>query len=309
MPAPLVSILVPTYNYARYLPEALESILAQDFCDFEVIVADDASTDNTPELCRAFAQRDERIRFVQHAKNLGMVENWNWCLTQARGTLVKFMLADDCFKQPQALRRMVDAIEQNPGVSLVASARQLLDERSREKGLWNPLGLRSRRMDGRRMSVRCLEQNLNLIGEPSAVLFRREDAARGFDSSFRQLVDLEMWLHLLRRGDLMYLKEPLCCFRQHAGQQTEVNRECGLHLQEMVRLGGYMPGGRARRMHFRWLYQMRKIDPEGYADSIRQVRSGFSPVVYGFSWLEYKICRPFYNLRKSLLKRSGSARE
>jgi hypothetical protein len=142
----------------------------------------------------------------------------------------------------------------------VASASQLLDEKSKPAGLWNPLGLKDRRFAGGRLAVRCLEQNLNLIGEPTAVLFRREAAGRGFDAYFRQLVDMEMWLHLLQHGDLFYLQEPLCCFRRHAGQQTEMNRQGGLHLREMIRLGRYMPEHKARRMKFRWLHHLKKTD-------------------------------------------------
>jgi glycosyltransferase involved in cell wall biosynthesis len=86
MKSPTVSILIPTYNYARHLPAAIESVLDQDFLDFELLIADDASTDNTEEICREYEAKDSRIRFFCHAENLGMVENWNWCLQQARGT-------------------------------------------------------------------------------------------------------------------------------------------------------------------------------------------------------------------------------
>ena len=110
MSRPSVSVIIPTYNYARYLPEAVDSVLEQDFDDYELIIADDASTDNTAEVCRRYAEQDSRIRSVRHEKNLGMVENWNWCLRQARGKYVKYLLADDKFLEPYALRRMVDAL-------------------------------------------------------------------------------------------------------------------------------------------------------------------------------------------------------
>ncbi len=304
---PTVSVVIPTYNYARYLPEAIESVLEQDFDDFELIIADDASSDHTVSVCEAYAKMDSRIRFVRHEKNLGMVENWNWCLQEARGQYVKYMLADDKFKQPYALRRMVETFDENPGVSLAASARSLIDDSSQSTGVWGQLGLRNRVCGGRVLSIKCLERNLNLIGEPTAVLFRKEDAKRGFDPSFRQLVDLEMWLHLLQAGDLAYLSEPLCCFRQHSGQQTEVNRAAGLHLPELVRLGGYMPECRTRRMWFRWLYKMKKSGQPAYAEQIASLREKISPWTYRFSWLEYKLSRPWQNLRKSLDKRASGS--
>ena len=302
MKNPAVSILIPTYNYAHYLPEAIDSVLEQDFDDFEVIIADDASTDDTGEVCRKYEAKDARIRFFQHEKNLGMVENWNWCLMQARGKHIKYLLADDKFARPCTLRRLVEAIEL-PGISLAVSARKLIDENSQTIGIWNPLGLRDRRYGGRQLAAQCLEQNINLIGEPTAVLFRKTDAVRGFDVTYRQLVDLEMWLHLLQcGGDLVYIHEPLCCFRQYAGQQTEVNRKAGLHLRELIRLGCYMPVGKARRMHFRWMYKMRKSGLPEYADIIALLRKNFSLLTYACSYLEYKIIRMGENGRHFFIK-------
>jgi glycosyltransferase involved in cell wall biosynthesis len=302
MKTPAVSVLIPTYNYARYLPEAIDSVLAQDFGDFEIIIADDASTDNTPEVCRMYEAKDPRIRFFRHKKNLGMVENWNWCLQQARGKYIKYLLADDKFAKPYALKRLVGALEQ-PGVSLSVSARILIDESSQITGIWNPLGRKNRAINGTRVSVRCLNRNTNLIGEPTAVLFRKTDAGRGFDPAFRQLVDLEMWLNLLQCGDLAYLHEPLCCFRQHAGQQTEVNRASGLHLQELIRLGDYMPKYKERLMKFRWLYHLKKDRSPACAELIESLRKDFSLPVYLYSMLEYKLRRPFENLQHGLRKR------
>lgn len=137
MSKPAVSILIPTYNYARYLPEAIESVLAQDFTDFELIVADDCSTDNTEAVCREYERKDSRIRFVRHEKNLGMVENWNWCLQQAGGRYIKYMLADDKFLRPYALGQLVESIEKSPGISLVISARALMDTHSEITGVWD----------------------------------------------------------------------------------------------------------------------------------------------------------------------------
>jgi hypothetical protein len=75
-----------------------------------------------------------------------------------------------------------------------------------------------------------------LIGEPSAVLFRRLDDQREFDPAYRQLVDMEMWFHLLEQGDLVYTRATLCCFRQHSGQQTAVNEKQRAGDGEWVRL-------------------------------------------------------------------------
>ena len=103
--APKISVLVPTYNYARYLPQTIESILRQTHSNFELLISDDASTDGSAEIIRHYADRDSRIRFMIHPTNLGMVANWNWCLQQARGDYVKFVFGDDLLTRVRQFKK------------------------------------------------------------------------------------------------------------------------------------------------------------------------------------------------------------
>jgi glycosyltransferase involved in cell wall biosynthesis len=308
MKMPAVSILIPTYNYARYLPEAIESILNQDFSDFEVIIADDASSDNTVDVCATYAEKDSRIRFFRHEQNLGMVENWNWCLQQATGKYIKYMLADDKFLRPYALSRLVESIDKSSDISLVTSARVLIDDDSQITGVWNLLGLRSRVFSGKKAIRRCLTRGVNLIGEPSAVLFRREHAKRGFDPAYRQLVDLEMWLHLLQQGDFIYISEPLCCFRKHSQQQTEVNRRTDCHLIEPENLfGSYGSGDIANRVLFKRIHVLCKQGNPANDVLIAGMRSQISPSHFIGQQVRYWLTRPFINLGKSASQRLCAA--
>src|ERR1035441_7330528 len=106
MALPRISVLIPTYNYARYLPEAIESVLEQDLRDLEVLISDDGSTDGSAEVIACYAAKDSRIRFQIHPANLGMVQNWNWCLSAARGEYIKFLFGDDKLASRQALRKL-----------------------------------------------------------------------------------------------------------------------------------------------------------------------------------------------------------
>src|SRR5581483_9458517 len=216
---PKISVLIPTFNCARFLPEAVDSILAQKFGDFELIISDDNSSDDSSELLRSYAARDPRVRLHLQSSNLGMVANWNWCLQQARGEYIKFVFGDDALISAQTLGCMAELLDAEPDVVLVASARRVIDEASHPTAIWDELKTAGRH-GGAALIARCLQQDRNLIGEPSAVMFRREAATRGFDLQLRQLVDLEMWLHLLSSGGLAYLPEPLCAFRLHPGQQS-----------------------------------------------------------------------------------------
>jgi GT2 family glycosyltransferase len=222
MNPPKVSVLMPTFNYGRFLGEAIESVLAQDFTDYELIIIDDCSADDSRAVAESYAGRHPRYRFAVNPENLGMVPNWNRCLAAARGVYIKYLFGDDKLAGPKALGELVAMLDSDPSLALAASGRIILDEQSRPRDRWAPLGATGR-YTGKRAILKCLTRNANLIGEPSAVLFRREKGARGFDENFRHLVDLEMWFHLLEQGDLAYTPEPLCCFRVHARQQSQSN--------------------------------------------------------------------------------------
>ncbi len=263
MKTPRVSVLIPNYNYARFLPEALDSVLQQDCPEMEIILADDASTDHSDDVCRAYARRDRRIRYHRHATNQGMVENWNWCLQQARGTYIRLLMADDILRTPTALSRMVAILDQAPHIALITSERLLVDANTKTIGRQAPLAQNSMPIPAatwmRQHLMQHVPQNLNSIGEPSAVLFRKAQATRGFDPAMRQFVDLEMWLHLLQQGDLYYLAEPLCAFRKHPQQQTEHNRSLALHrLEELEIYTRYSPPPFRNRHRYRIMRRMCK---------------------------------------------------
>ena len=79
-PLPHVSFVLPTYNYAQYLPVCVRAILAQDYPNFDIVIVDDASSDDTPEVARQLCQEDSRVRYFRHEMNVGPVNNWNTCL-------------------------------------------------------------------------------------------------------------------------------------------------------------------------------------------------------------------------------------
>src|SRR5580692_5505945 len=231
MKPPKISVLIPTYNYGRFLPEAIESVLEQDFQDFELLIADDCSSDDTAEVVRPFCARDARVHFAVNPANLGMVNNWNHCLTQARGEYIKFLFGDDKLIHRQALSKMLALMQQFPSAVLAASARTILDEKSNTIDVYRDLPDGCH--DGRKIITAYLMKNgKNLVGEPSAVLFRKVDARRGFDPRYRQITDVEMWIHLLEKGDLAYTREALCAFRCHPDQQTERNTASGVGRRE-----------------------------------------------------------------------------
>jgi glycosyltransferase involved in cell wall biosynthesis len=125
-PVPL-TIGVPVYNGEPYLAEALDSLLSQDFTDFRVVVADNASTDATPDICSDYHAKDDRITYVRHATNIGGAGNWTWLAERATSPLFKWASADDVCA-PQMLSACVGALDEHPGAVLAYPRTVMMDE-------------------------------------------------------------------------------------------------------------------------------------------------------------------------------------
>jgi glycosyltransferase involved in cell wall biosynthesis len=221
---PKVSVCIPTYNYAKYLQETIESILSQTFTDFELIIIDDCSTDHTKDIGLYYASRDKRISFSVNSSNIGMVKNWNLCLSEAKGDYIRYVFGDDLLIHKEAIAKMVDVLDSNNNIALVSSSRRVIEENSNEKKIWSHFkGITA--AEGTAIINKCLSEQKNLIGEPSVVMFRKNLAIRGFNEKYKHLVDLELWFHLLEQGDFAYIDEPLTAFRIHTEQQTNKNWE------------------------------------------------------------------------------------
>lgn len=235
MNTPKVSICIPVYNSSAYLTAAVESALAQRYGSFEILIVDDCSTDGCADIAARYAERDSRVRFVSNSSNVGMVQNWNRCLELARGEYIKFLFGDDLLSSPDNLGRLADVLDRHRNVTLACSFRTLIDHGGHamtERG-FTPTG---RPVSGLLAIRDCLTAARNYIGEPSVVMFRKLQAERGFHGGYRQMVDLEMWFHLLLQGDIWCEREPLAAFRLHPEQQTVRNVGELVHLEEGLRL-------------------------------------------------------------------------
>jgi glycosyltransferase involved in cell wall biosynthesis len=305
--APRVSVLVPTYRYAAYLEQAIRSVLSQDFTDFELIVSDDASGDGSAERISDLAREDSRIRAFVQPQNMGMVAHWNWCLSQATGTYVKFLFGDDYLANDQALGQLVQSLEDNPSAVLATGQRIWVDRRGQAVSV--PGGMpKLGRQTGLEACGACMQADRNLIGEPSAVLFRRNASRRGFDPSFRQLVDLEMWYHLLQSGDLVVRPETISAFRVHSAQQSALNSQSRIASVETLRLASrYQLFFRAAFSDPEYsqrlssvIYYARKQQPRPPQAELAEddLLQKVGPGTYR-SWLwRHRLSKPLANLRK-----------
>lgn len=138
-PAPLVSIGIPVFNGERFLEETLHSILAQTYPNFELLISDNASTDHTEEIGRAYAMQDDRIRYVRNAINLGASKNFNQTFALSSGVYFKWAAHDDVCA-PDFLLRCVEALKQDPAIVLCYPQQIDIDEHGKVLGP-NPYGL------------------------------------------------------------------------------------------------------------------------------------------------------------------------
>lgn len=206
---PEVSVVIPTYNSARYLAEAIDSVLAQSFKDFEVIVIDDGSMDETEELMRRYGAQARYIR----QQNSGVAIARNRGIEQSRGRYVSFLDADDTWVSAK-LERQLAALGQNRRYRICYSAFTVVGSDL------TPLGVvRSRRQAG---ALEDLLLRGNVVATPSTVMGERSLFVEtgGFDPALSQCADWDMWVRLAALSDFLYVDEPLVNYRQHDGNMS-----------------------------------------------------------------------------------------
>ena len=217
---PTLSVCIPVYNGDRYLAESLRSVFAQEFQDFEVVVADDCSTDDSAAL--AARCTDPRLRVCRNEVRLGLVGNWNRCLELARGRYLALFHQDDLM-QPQNLRRKVEWLDRHPDLGMVYSDVKVVEaDLAVQREQWyNPTEPNEDTIfDGPEFFAKLITGE-NLVCCPS-VIFRRECFAQlgGFDPRLPYTADWEMWLRIALHFGVGYLSEQLVHYRVHSGNET-----------------------------------------------------------------------------------------
>lgn len=132
---PTISIGLPVYNGARFLSQAIHSILDQTFADFELIISDNASTDATQQICTDFQHGDDRIRYFRQPINVGAPRNWNFVVEQARGRFFKWASAND-YCDREILAKCAEVLERDPGVVLCYGRTCLVGDSGESLGVY-----------------------------------------------------------------------------------------------------------------------------------------------------------------------------
>lgn len=229
-----LSLLVPVFNHERYLPDLLRSVEQQTRQPDEILFSDDGSSDGSPGLVEAWIRRCPGAQLFRQEKNLGITENSNFLLRQARGEYVLTLHSDDGLREAEALAEMAQTLDRNQRAAMVTCPRVRVSETHQFLGLEKKLEAGS--YDRKAILRAVLTTEANPLGEPSAIMFRRSALPHGFDPAYRQLWDLKAWLEILQVGEVVVLPAPWVEIRSHAGQATRANEKAGRGLEEHLRL-------------------------------------------------------------------------
>jgi glycosyltransferase involved in cell wall biosynthesis len=220
MATPLISVVMGTYNHAPFVAEAIDSVLTQDFADFEFLISDDGSKDGTADIVAA--QTDPRIRFEPNAENRGAALVLNELVGRARGRYLAVINSDDAWL-PGKLSEQVAILDKDPGIGAVfgrvrfidrdgqpiekesLNFGQTFDKENRDPGNW----------------LRYFFFHGNCLCHPT-VLIRRElyEKAGLYDNRLRQLPDLDMWIRLVKQAEIFVSPNDMINFRIMPGENT-----------------------------------------------------------------------------------------
>jgi len=283
---PLVSIGVPAYNGGKYLEECLDSILNQTYTNWECVICNNASTDQTPDIAERYVQADSRFRLFHTDKLLPITENWNFCFSNISedSSYFKLLPADD-WLFPGFLTEMAGLMEKDPDIGICSSYR-LVDRVVKSEGLDYYDG---NSFSGKEILIGHLKQELNITSSVNAVLYRL-DSLKDLsyypeifqDESFHQ--DTYLSYELLMRSKLGFIYQVMSYTRRHDDSVTSTvtsKLNTRLYFKEYA------------------LHQFKSIDPS-LEPEYRRIRIG-----YAYFFLK---CRLFSRKKPLMWHRTRLAR-
>lgn len=210
---PIVSVIIPTYNRKTYVQEAIDSVLAQTYTNYEIIVVDDGSTDKTNEMLQI--RYENQIRYVWQ-ENQGESAARNRGIEMAQGKYIAFLDSDDLWL-PYKLEKQTKILNARPEVALVSSEAWLINSLGEKIG--NQLLGRNANSESLNTEQLCLENKI----VASTVLLRRSasDLVNNFNVNIQYGEDWDLWLRLSLNWELMSIPEPLAMYRQHSDSQNQ----------------------------------------------------------------------------------------
>ncbi len=215
MRVPQVSVIMPCYNHARYLPESIESILGQSYGDLELIITDDCSRDNSMEVIENYKRLDKRIVAIHHERNMGEAKSRNDALGLCRGDHIAFCDADDVWEKDK-LKIQLAVLKKRRGNDVIHSDSNIINENGVPTGeRFSSYYHKGRQLSGDLFHELCVT---NFINVPTMLLPKQSVIDAGlFEEDFKYLTDWIYWIKVAKRYRFCYIDEPLARYRVHEG--------------------------------------------------------------------------------------------
>lgn len=214
-----ISIITASYNYAQYIEETINSVINQSYQDWEMIIVDDGSSDNSVEIIKSYCEKDSRIRLLQHdgAQNKELKETILLGIKHATGEWIAFLESDDFFA-PDNLSKKVEIIEKHPDIALVFNKVKLLEENINK----NPL-VKGFEKKQTKLAKLAYPRNMfydfyinNMILTFSCVMVKASVLKNtDFDTPADRLLDWWLWIHIAYENKFYYIGEELSSWRLH----------------------------------------------------------------------------------------------
>jgi glycosyl transferase family 2 len=217
---PKVTVAIPTFNRGSLLRQTLESVLAQSYRDQRILISDNASEDDTPDVVASF--NDPRIEYVRSDVNIGMIGNFNRALALTRSEYV-VLLPDDDILYPDHLRSTIDVLEQHPGVGVVHTGFDLIDESSRVLEHARVLVGADRLLafeTGDQFMARSMRSPWTVCWPTAIFRTRAVEIAGGLDPEEEPLADFPLLMRIACDWSLASISRPLAALRFHAAAAT-----------------------------------------------------------------------------------------
>lgn len=214
---PLVSVIMPTYNCGRFIAESIRSVLSQTYTEWELLIVDDCSTDETESIVSSY--KDPRIRYMRNERNMGAALTRNRALREAAGRYIAFLDSDDLWL-PEKLEKQIAFMQQN-GYAFTYHNYTEIDERSQPLGV---LVSGKKHVNRFNMMSCCWPGCLSVMYDANQVgLIQIPDIKKNNDSA--------MWLQAIRKADCYLLPETLARYRRRTGSitPTSIRKKIGWH--------------------------------------------------------------------------------
>jgi GT2 family glycosyltransferase len=228
--APKVSIIIPAYNRAHLIGATLRSALRQTYTDYEIVVVDDGSTDDTESVVRSIAPM---ARYISQA-NVGIPEVLNVCVRAAAGEYIAFLGSDDALA-PKALEKQAAVLDANPTVGIVHGQAWLIDEQGTLTELQKPAFATQSYVRSGREEIEDLLMSNHIVA--TTVMVRKQcfDDVGYFDGRFGLYEDWNMWTRIFKQWDAGYVHEPLAFYRVHHGKSGSIFKKAAPRKLESYR--------------------------------------------------------------------------